>query len=271
MVPEASEAAIPKAWLSRSASRLRRWAAAAAAPNTPRHRGGMEARKHVRDRPDPQPGPGHRLVADDHGLQERQTRRAALLGHCQRGGNHHRAGMVDGLLVHVVELEGVGCGAVGEGGHGRRRRLGRADHRAGSAAAGGQGVAGRGLRPRLLGPVGDRAQSVDHAVAGRSNVRGGRPRRAGRSGTRPDQPTASLRAASRSPRHGPRRLGAPERHGLWPRPTQTGCAGPPPARRPETSWQLAQRVYQAVHALGQVGVAAQEAAPETPGKTPSRP
>ena len=35
IVPDASDAAMPNAWLSRSASRPRRWAAAAAAPNTP--------------------------------------------------------------------------------------------------------------------------------------------------------------------------------------------------------------------------------------------
>ena len=68
----------------------------------------MEASQHVRDWPDREPGPSHGLVPDDDSLQKVQTGGVNVLGHRQGGGDHNRARMTDGLLVHIVQFEGMG-------------------------------------------------------------------------------------------------------------------------------------------------------------------
>ena len=65
--------------------------------------------------------PAHHLHARDHRLERGAAGGLRRLAHRQRGGHRHAAGVDDGVLARVVEIEPVGQRAVGEHGGGGAR------------------------------------------------------------------------------------------------------------------------------------------------------
>jgi hypothetical protein len=127
----------------------------------------------------------HHLDGGDERLEDRGPTGADRLAHRQPGGDGHAAGVHDGVLAGVVEVEPVGERGVGQHGAGRRhagaaaeqralrnaaQALGDAQHRAAEILAGrGQSVAQRVERQqRRLGPHAGR-----HVVQGQADHEAG--------------------------------------------------------------------------------------------------
>jgi len=122
-----------------------------------RHEAPLEKRR-LRSQPDPQ----RSFVTADRGFQQRPAARILLFRDRDHRRQDRRARVMHRADMRIVEVAGVGVGAIDESGPARIEAISRQEQAAAAGSSQLQGEPARGHAPRQRSPDGDHPQQIEH-------------------------------------------------------------------------------------------------------------